>query len=191
MPVVRTTHEGELVVSDFRWGLVPSWSKDIKIGAKAINARAETVAEKPMFREAFKRRRCLVPASGYFEWKVDEGGKQPYFIHSPDSPLLMFGGLWESWRENRDDREAEPLRTYTIVTGPPGVVSGDVHDRAPVILSAEQWSTWLSGETEAAAGILANAVEPKLTYYPVPKAVGSPKNDRPELVRPLEEGRPS
>jgi putative SOS response-associated peptidase YedK len=138
-----------------------------------------------MFREAFKRRRCLVPASGYFEWKVEDTGKQPYFIHSPDEPLLMFAGLWESWRENRDDREAEPLRTYTIVTGPPGIVSGDVHDRAPVILLADQWSTWLSGGTEAAADILAKAVEPKLAYYPVPKAVGSPKNDSPKLVQQI------
>jgi putative SOS response-associated peptidase YedK len=185
MPIVGLNKEGETTIRELRWGLVPYWSKDVKIGSKAINARAETVAEKPMFREAFKRRRCLVPASGYFEWKVEDAGKQPYFIHSPDAPLLMFAGLWESWRENRDDREAEPLRTYTIVTGPPGVVSGDVHDRAPVILSAEQWSTWLSGETAAAAEILACAVEPKLAYYPVPKAVGSPKNDRPELVEPI------
>jgi putative SOS response-associated peptidase YedK len=185
MPIVGVSKDGETTVRDLRWGLVPYWAKDAKIGAKAINARAETVTEKPMFREAFKRRRCLVPASGYFEWKVEDAGKQPYFIHSPDERLLMFAGLWESWRENRDDREVEPLRTYTIVTGPPGIVSGDVHDRAPVILSAEQWSTWLSGETEAAAEILANAAEPKLAYYAVPKAVGSPKNDSLELVQQI------
>jgi putative SOS response-associated peptidase YedK len=82
--------------------------------------------------------RCLLPTSGYFECKVEGAGKQPYFVHSPDAPLLMFAGLWESWRENRDDREAEPSRTSTIVTGPPGIVSCDVHDRVPVILTAEQ-----------------------------------------------------
>ena len=85
-----------------------------------------------MFREAFNRRRCLVTARGYFEWKGEDKAKQPYFIHDPDGELLMFAGLWESWRETK---EAEPLYTYTIVTGPPGIVSGDIHDRAPVILA--------------------------------------------------------
>jgi putative SOS response-associated peptidase YedK len=183
MPIVGVNREGTISIREFRWGLVPYWAKDVKIGYKAINARAETVDEKPMFREAFKRRRCLVPASGYFEWKPEGSAKQPYFIHDPDGELLMFAGLWESWRESK---EAEPLYTFTIVTGPPGIVSGDIHDRAPVILEEGAWAPWLTGEPAEAAHEIKDAREPKLIYHPVPKAVGSPKNDSPDLVRPSE-----
>ena len=184
MPIVELNREGGPSIRELRWGLVPYWAKDVKIGYKAINARAETVDEKPMFREASKRRRCLVPASGYFEWKPEGSAKQPYFIHDADAELLMFAGLWESWRETK---ESDPLYTYTIVTGPPGLVSGDIHDRAPVILDEGAWGSWLTGEPADAADILKAAQEPRLTYYPVPKAVGSPKNDGPELVARLTE----
>jgi putative SOS response-associated peptidase YedK len=182
MPIIGVNKEGEPTVRELRSGLVPYWAKDIKIGYKAINARAESVDEKSMFREAFKRRRCLVPASGYFEWKPEGSAKQPYFIHDPDRDLLMFAGLWESWRETK---ESDPLYTFTIVTGPPGLVSGDIHDRAPLILSETDWERWLSGEPADAADVLNAAQEPRLAYYPVPKAVGSPKNDVPQLVEPI------
>jgi putative SOS response-associated peptidase YedK len=182
MPIVGVNREGGISIRELRWGLVPYWAKDMKIGYKAINARAETIDEKPMFREAFKRRRCLVPASGYFEWKPEGSAKQPYFIHDADSELLMFAGLWESWRETK---EAKPLYTYTIVTGPPGLVSGDIHDRAPVILEEGTWASWLNGEPADALDVLEAAREPQLTYYPVPKAVGSPKNDTPNLVEQI------
>jgi putative SOS response-associated peptidase YedK len=182
MPIVRTTREGAIAIRELRWGLVPYWAKDRAIGSKAINARAEGVEEKPMFREAFKRRRCLVPASGYFEWKPEGAAKQPYFIHDPERELLMFAGLWESWRETK---ESDPLHTFTIVTGPPGIVSGSLHDRAPVILEQGAWETWLTGEPRVASDLLKSAKEPRLTYYPVPRAVGSPKNDSPNLVEPV------
>lgn len=169
-------------VKPLRWGLVPSWAKDEKIGAKMINARTETVASKPAFRNAFKKRRCLVPASGYFEWRVEEGGKQPYFIHDPDGHLLMFAGLWDVWRPSP---EAEWTRTFTIVTGEPGKVSGDIHDRQPVILPPDLWQVWTESTPEEAAAVLVAAPEAELTYYPVPKAVGSPRNKGPELVRPI------
>jgi putative SOS response-associated peptidase YedK len=136
-----------------------------------------------MFRDAFKRRRCLVPARGYFEWKGEAKAKQPYFIHSPHAQLLPFAGLWESWRESK---EAEPLYTYTIVTGPPGIVSGDIHDRAPVILAPDIWDDWLRAEPDQAADLLSSAKEPTLAYHPVPMAVGSPKNDTAELVEPIQ-----
>src|SRR5690606_6955805 len=163
-------------VRELRWGLVPGWAKDVKIGYKAINARAETVAEKPMFRSAFKARRCLVPARGYFEWKGEKPPKQPYYIHPPGDDLLLFAGLWESWRPEQD---AEPLYTYTIVTGPPGLVSGDIHDRAPVILPTALWHDWLTADPAAALELIRTAPEPDLTYYAVDRAVGTPKNDRP------------
>lgn len=182
MPIAGVRREGGISIRELRWGLVPYWAKDTKIGYKAINARAETVDDKPMFRDAFRRRRCLVPASGYFEWKPEGSAKQPYFIQDPDGELLMFAGLWESWREAKD---AEPLYTFTIITGPPGIVSGDIHDRAPVILDEEAWASWLTGDPAEAADVLKTGQEPRLVYHPVPKAVGSPKNDSPDLVRPV------
>jgi putative SOS response-associated peptidase YedK len=122
-----------------------------------------------------------VPASGYFEWKPEGTTKQPYFIHDPEGELLMFAGLWESWRETKD---AEPLRTFTSVTGSPRLVSGDIHDHAPVMLAEGVWDAWLTGGPADAINVLKAAFEPCLTYYPVPKAVGSPKNDAPNLVEP-------
>jgi putative SOS response-associated peptidase YedK len=104
MPIVGTSREIAVTPKELRWGLVPYWAKDVKIGYKAINARVETIADKPMFREAFKRR--LVPASGYFEWKPEGAAEQPYFIHDDDGELLMFAGLWESWRETTESGSA-------------------------------------------------------------------------------------
>lgn len=169
-------------VKALRWGLIPSWSTDPKMGAKMINARAETVATKPAFRSAFKKRRCLVPASGYFEWKGEAGSKQPYFIHDPAGHLLMFAGLWEAWRAGEGE---EWSQTFTIITGEPGKVSGDIHDRQPVILPPDLWPVWAQGTPDEASATLAAAPEADLVYHPVPKAVGSPKNNRPELVEPI------
>ncbi|HEY4137226.1 MAG TPA: SOS response-associated peptidase [Casimicrobiaceae bacterium] len=183
MPVIGKSREGAIKIREARWGLVPYWAKDSKIGHKAINARVETVAGKPMFREAFKRRRCLVPATGYFEWKPEGAAKQPYFIHAADDELLMFAGLWEAWRETK---ESEPLHTYTIIVGPPGVVSGDIHDRAPVILPETMWDAWLGADAAEASAMLEGIAEPALIYHAVSKAVGSPKNDAPGLVEPIQ-----
>lgn len=169
-------------VEALRWGLIPSWATDPKIGAKTINARAETVATKPAFRSAFKKRRCLVPASGYFEWKGEAGSKQPYFIHDPSGHLLMFAGLWEAWRIGEGD---EWRRTFTIITGEPGKVSGDIHYRQPVILPPDLWAVWVQGTPDEASATLVAAPEAELVYHPVTKAVGSPRNNRPESVEPL------
>jgi len=176
--------DGGYHVRAYRWGLVPHWAKDMKFGAKTINARADTVATKPSFREAFKKRRCLVPASGYFEWKGEAPNKQPYFIHDPAGDILMFAGLWEAWRESPD---AEWVHTYTVITGEPGKVSGDIHDRQPVILPPDLWEVWAEGTAADAQGVLAKVPEADLAYHPVPKAVGSPRNKGPELVEPLRE----
>jgi putative SOS response-associated peptidase YedK len=136
----------------------------------------------PSFRTAFKKRRCLVPASGYFEWRVEEGGKQPYFIRDPDGHLLMFAGLWEAWRPAEGE---EWVKTFTIVTGEPGKVSGDIHDRQPVILPPDLWAVWCDGMPDEASATLVAAPEAELVYYPVTKAVGSPTNKGSELVAPL------
>lgn len=149
-PVIAIGDAGP-AMKDLRWGLVPAWAKDPKIGAHAINARAETVTEKPMFRAAFKKRRCLVPASGYFEWRTEVGGKQPYFIRDPQGELLFFAGLWEAWRASTAD---EWMRTFTIVTGEPGKVSGDIHDRQPVILPPDLLNAWLTVPPDEAGALL-------------------------------------
>jgi putative SOS response-associated peptidase YedK len=180
--LVMASGEHGYEVKALRWGLIPSWAKDEKIGATTINARVETVVTKPAFRNAFKKRRCLVPASGYFEWKGAAGSKQPYFIHDPKGDLLMFAGLWEAWRGSEAD---EWLRTFTIITGEPGKVSGDIHDRQPVILPPDLWSVWCEGSPDEASATLAKAPEAELVYHPVPKAVGSPRNKGPELVEPI------
>lgn len=166
----------------YRWGLVPTWAKDTKIASKLINARAETVVEKPSFRTAFKKRRCLVPASGYFEWKGEAGHKQPYFIHDPAGDLLMFADLWEGWKE---PEAAEWLHTFTIITGEPGKVSGDIHDRQPVILPPDLWEVWMTGTPDEASATLVGAPEAELVYHPVTKAVGSPRNKGSEMVEPI------
>ena len=176
--------ETDVEIKARRWGLVPGWAKDKSIGAHAINARADTVAEKPMFRAAFKKRRCLVPASGYFEWKGPEGEKQPYFIHATNGDLLLFAGLWETWKP-KDDDAADWYKSFTILTGEPGKVSGDIHERQPVILPPESWELWLDGTPQDALDVLGAVPEAELTYYPVDKAVGSPRNKGPELVKPI------
>jgi putative SOS response-associated peptidase YedK len=182
-PVIAHSENG-YVVNAIRWGLVPSWAKDVAIGSRMINARAETVSEKPAFRSAFKKRRCLVPASGYYEWTGAAGSKQPYWIHAPDDQLLIFAGLWDIWRAGDT---AEWLRTYTIITGAPGKVSGDIHDRQPVILPPDCWDDWLQGDPSIAQATLTHAIgaEAELTYHPVSKAVGNPRNQGPELVEPI------
>lgn len=180
---VLTYGEDGVHLGATRWGLVPSWAKDEKIGSKLINARVETVADKPSFRAAFKRRRCLVPASGYFEWKGEAGTKQPYFIHDADGYLLMFGGLWEVWSTGAD---GDRLHTFTIITGAPGKVSGDIHDRQPVILPPNSWADWLNEAPDVAQDILTHVSPAALSYYPVSKTVGSPRNKGPEIVEPIK-----
>lgn len=180
---VLAMHDDKATVEAMRWGLVPSWAKDIKFGAKTINARADTVQTKPSFRTAFKKRRCLVPASGYFEWKGESPNKQPYFIKHPKDHLLMFAGLWEGWKA--PDAE-DWLHTFTIITGEPGKVSSDIHDRQPVILPPDVWDVWLTAEPADAAKILQEVPEAELVYYPVTRAMGKPSVQGPEAVAPIE-----
>jgi putative SOS response-associated peptidase YedK len=182
--LVMASGEHGYAVKPYQWGLIPSWAKDPKIGWRMINARAEGLIEgtTKAYAGAFKKRRCLVPASGYFEWKGEAGAKQPYFIHDPAGHLLMFAGLWEAWRPSPDD---EWVRTFTIVTGEPGKVSGDIHDRQPVIVPPDLWAVWCDGMPEEAVAALGVIPEADLAYHPVPKAVGSPRNKGPELVEPI------
>ena len=165
-----------------RWGLLPSWAKDIKIGASMINARLETVAERPAFRNAWKARRCLVPASGYYEWRLEEGIKQPYLIHDPDSPVLMFAGLWENWKTPGGDW----LQSFAIITLGATDTMEQLHDRTPLMLSAIVLHDWLHGSADQAAAIaLSASPPPALAWYPVSRAVSNPRNNDRRLVEPL------
>jgi putative SOS response-associated peptidase YedK len=174
----------------FRWGLIPSWAKDPKIGSRMINARAETLAEKNAYKAAFRKRRCLVPADGFYEWKAVPGQKrkQPYFIHRADGEPVAFAGLWEVWRG--PERDQEPLRTATIITTEANETMAPVHDRMPVILPASAWGLWLDRENddlETLGRLLVPAPPTLLTLRPVSTEVNSVRNKGPELIEPVPE----
>ena len=185
VPIVRydpTNDRREMV--KMRWGLVPFWAKDEKIGNRMINARAETVHEKPAFRAAFSKRRCIVPASGFYEWKEARGGKQPYLIRLADGEPMAFAGIWERWTKGE-----EPLETFAIITTAANEQMSDLHDRMPVIFSKEQVDTWLddSSDTEALREVL-RPTEMELNYYQVSRDVNSPRNDSEELIEKVNNG---
>lgn len=164
------------------WGLVPSWSKDPKGGPRPINARAETLAEKPMFRGPFKHGRCLIPASGFYEWKAEAKGKTPWYIHPRGEPLFAFAGLSSLW----EGPEGE-LRTCTIITTSPNSLMAALHDRMPAILPKERWDEWLDPARKDAAALSSLLVplpEEAMECHPVGPAVGNPRSDGPELIAP-------
>jgi putative SOS response-associated peptidase YedK len=174
-----------------RWGLVPYWAKDPSIGSRMINARAETVAEKPAYRRAFARRRCLLPADGFYEWQqITEDGKkrkQPYFIHRADGGGLAFAGLYELWRDSSvpDDQDNAWLWTTTIITTTATDEVGQIHDRMPMVIEPAAWPDWLDPDNTEVAGLqelLVPAVSGGLTSYPVSTAVNNVRNNGPELV---------
>lgn len=182
-----------------RWGLIPSWAKDPSIGSRMINARAETVAEKPAFRRAFAKRRCLVPADGYYEWytptsadapvgKAGKPLKQPFFIRPSDGSSLAMAGLYEWWRdESRTDDDPLAWRlTCTILTTEASDDVGRIHDRMPMTIARGDWAAWLDPATGAdAAALLHPALGPTLEAYPVSVAVNSVRNNSPALIVPM------
>lgn len=186
LPVIRYNPEAGIRSLDLlRWGLIHRKAKDASGGAKAINARAEGVATKWPFSEAFASRRALVPATAFYEWKAEEGGKQPYAIGLADESTMAFAGVWEGWR---DPASSEIVRTFSIITTRPNELMQPIHDRMPVILPASAWPTWL-GETPADINQLSSLLVPYPTdamrAWPVGKEVGSVRNDRQELLVPL------
>lgn len=174
-------------ITAYRWGLVPFWAKDISIGSRLINARAETLASSNAFRESFARRRCLVPADGFYEWRRDPGRRQPFVIHRLDGAPLAFAGLWSGWR---DKATGEVLRTMTIVTTGANALMTPIHDRMPVVLAPKAWSRWLDPSLEDIAelqGLLVPAPDEGLEAYPVETLVNNVRNNGPELIVPLGE----
>lgn len=182
----------------FHWGLVPFWAKEEKIGNRMINARAETVHSKNAYRAAFARRRCLIPADGFYEWKVvgrDEKGKprkQPMFVHRVDGEPLAMAGLWERWRGPERDRP-EALHSATVVTTSANEFMSDIHDRMPVFLPPAVWDEWLdpaNDDTDALRELLVPAAEGLLAAHPVDPKVGNVRNKGPELIEPYDPATP-
>ena len=172
----------------FHWGLIPSWAKDPKIGNQMINARSETLSEKPSFRNAYKRRRCLVLADGYYEWQKIPGEKtkQPVYIRLKSQKPFAFAGLWEVWKEKGMD---EPLRSCTIITCPPNTVLAEIHHRMPVILPAEVYETWLAPDeqsSETLQPLLVPYADEEMEAYPVSRFVNRPANNSPECIAPVD-----
>ncbi len=185
IPVVRDSHPRKL--SFFRWGLIPSWAKDEKIGYSLINARSETVAEKPSFRQSFLKKRCIIVADGFYEWKKSDpnkrsSSKQPYRITLRDNAPFAMAGLWEMWMTP----QKQPLFTCTIITTNANSLLAPLHNRMPVILSAQAIETWLDSSV-CEQSVLEPLLQPYLPdlmdYYPVSSLVNSPANNSPQVIQ--------
>jgi putative SOS response-associated peptidase YedK len=175
----------------FHWGLIPGWAKDPGIGNRMINARAETLATKNAFRSSFAKRRCIVPADGFYEWKVVPGQKkkQPYFIHRPDGEPLAFGGLWAEWTGADASGDPVTVRSTTIITGPPNEKMAELHDRMPVILPPSAWAEWLDPDqrdVEAVGRFLVPAPAEIIEFHPVSTEVNNVRNKGGHLVDEVE-----
>lgn len=185
-PVAVIANSGKKKIEFFRWGLIPSWAKDPSIGNRMINARSETLAEKPSFRVAYRRRRCLVLADGFYEWRKEPGRrtKTPMYIRLKSGEPFGFAGLWEAWRSEDD----QPILSCAIITTDPNPLVGKIHNRMPVILERAAYDLWLSPE-EQLPDQLSVWLKPypasQMTAYPVSTAVNNPRNDVPECIVPM------
>ena len=183
LPVITNAAPGQIQL--LNWGLVPAWSRDPAAGPKPINARAETLAEKPSFRTALTRRRCLIPADGFYEWQApaegSKAGKTPTYLHRKDSALFAFAGLWDEWYAP----DGSPLRSCTIITTTPNSVAAAIHDRMPVILRPEDEAFWLDSAVTDSRDLLPLLVpypSEEMESYPVSRRVNVPVSDDPELL---------
>ena len=180
-PVLAYTGEG---FNLFRWGLVPSWARDITMGNRMFNARAETVAEKPSFRNAYKRRRCLIPATGFYEWRQEEGHKQPYCCHI-NHRLFSFAGIWELWQ----DADGNELQSCSVITTESRGEMQQLHQRMPVYVAPQDYANWLdctAEETGEADRLLADTT-PDYQFYAVGRAVGNSRNEGEDLIKPMQQ----
>lgn len=193
--VVQTAQGRQLEA--VHWGLVPSWAKDVKLGQKMINARADTLATKSAFKTSFAKRRCIIPADGFYEWQVVPGrltargtpAKQPMFIHRADGAPLAFAGLWAVWRDPAAGPEAPWLHSATIITTDANAVVAPVHDRMPAILAPDDWEAWLDPDHHDLAelqALLGPAPDDVLVLHPVSTAVNNVRNKGPELADPVD-----
>jgi putative SOS response-associated peptidase YedK len=184
--VAESASSGGRRLGTFRWGLVPFFAKDSRAGARMINARAETLLEKPTFRRPFERYRCIVPADGFYEWEVVEGQrkKQPWYFRRKDGDVLAFAGLWSVWRPNRDSDDGR-LVSCSIITGEPNELVGRIHDRMPVALAPSAWDEWLDPSNSDVASLQSLLVPAPAELFeatPVVDAVSNVRNDGPHLL---------
>ncbi|WP_280771156.1 SOS response-associated peptidase [Salipaludibacillus daqingensis] len=180
--ILSVIHDGnKRRMGHLRWGLIPRWAKDEKIGYKLMNARAESLAEKPSFKKAFQTQRCLIIADGFYEWKKQGGEKQPYRMTLKDEEPFAFAGLWEKWRSP----SGHQVFSCTIITTEANPLLRDIHDRMPVILKQQDEAAWLDPnqtDTSELEHLLQPFPDEDMTAYPVSQQVNSPKNNRPELI---------
>ena len=189
-PVVRLNDAGAREAAMLRWGLVPAWAKDLGVGNRMINARAEGIEAKPAFRDAMKSRRCLVPASGFYEWKGAAGRKLPYAITATGRPLFAFAGLWERWKprgggRGRGTSRDQTIETFAIVTTDAAPAVQPIHDRMPVIVTPENEEAWLAGSVEEAAAVL-KPYGGEVGVRAVSRVVSDPRNDIPQCLDDAE-----
>lgn len=183
VPIVRMHAEkGGLEVIWVRWGLIPFWAKESKIGYRMINARAETVREKPAFRAAYRKRRCLVPADGFYEWKAQASGKQPYLIRIKNRSPFAFAGLWEHWHNPIDDAF---VRSCTIIVTQANEFMSQIHDRMPVILSPEDYRSWLDPTAQEAQNLLQPCPNDWMEAFAVSTHVNNPRNNDPACIEAM------
>lgn len=176
LPVISSDDPGGLTL--YQWGLIPSWAKDPAIGNRMINARAETITEKPSFRNAFRSRRCLVPADSFYEWKRDGNEKIPHRILMKDRSPFAMAGIWDQWIS----RDGEIIHSFSILTTTPNDLMKEIHDRMPVILSRQDENLWLGKTSEdELLGLLKPFTAAEMTAYPVSRLVNNPKADAPEV----------
>jgi putative SOS response-associated peptidase YedK len=184
-PIVRyDAKTGSRTLDLMRWGLVPFWAKDIKVGFANINAKAEGIEGRPAFKDAFVRRRCLVPVDNFYEWQATPAGKQPYAIALAERRLMALAGLWETWRSPAGER----VLSFTIVTCPPNALCAELHDRMPVVLAPPAWPAWLGEEPTSVPqlkALLSPYPSERMTCWPVSPRVGNVKNNDPELIAPV------
>jgi putative SOS response-associated peptidase YedK len=179
-------HKSERVLTSFRWGLVPHWAKDLKIGSKSINARSETASTKPMFRTSFANRRCLIPVDGFYEWERKTKGKLPHFIFGRDNKPLPVAGLWSSWHNPETE---ERVLTATLLTGKPNRLLEGIHDRMPVIVPPEYWNVWLdpsNNDVDSLNDLMDVYPAELMAEYPVSTLVNKVANNTPDLIVRLE-----
>ena len=186
-PILRRQADNSLKVDFVRWGLIPSWTKDLKSSVPLINAKAETVDSKPSFRSAFQSRRCLVPISGYYEWVEDKATKkkQAYYISPINKAPLFLAGLWESWKTEN----SQPLESFTIITTAANDFLSELHDRMPVVLQFEDFDRWLADSSTSTElkKLLVPASRTQLQFYAVSSLVNSPKNNSLDCILKVEE----
>jgi putative SOS response-associated peptidase YedK len=186
--VIVEREDLQRAIVPYRWGLIPSWAKDARIGGRLINARAETVASTPAFRASFQKRRCIVPADAFYEWeRMTPEIRQPNLIRRIDGDPMAFAGLWSIWRD-RTQPDADPVRTFSIITTSANATLEPIHDRMPVILPASAWEAWLAptpAEPGELLALLRPAADDLLERFPVSKRVNNARNEGPDLVVPL------